>query len=41
MDNLVQTLGITGLPRLQGSEMSKDLDAEVAAFRTRPLGARP
>ncbi len=41
MDKLVQSLGITGLSRSQVSEMSKDLDAQVAAFRTRPLDAGP
>jgi transposase-like protein len=41
MDKLVQSLGITGLSRSQVSEMSKDLDAQVSAFRTRPLDAGP
>lgn len=41
MDKLVQSLGITGLSRSQVSEMSKDLDDQVAAFRTRPLDAGP
>ncbi|WP_024795370.1 IS256 family transposase [Tomitella biformata] len=41
MDKLVQTLGITGLSKSQVSEMSKDLDSQVAAFRTRPLDAGP
>jgi len=41
MDKLVKTLGITGLSRSQVSEMAKDLDAQVAAFRTRPLDAGP
>ena len=41
MDKLVQSLGITGLSRSQVSEMSKDLDSQVAAFRTRPLDAGP
>ena len=41
MDKLVQSLGITGLSRSQVSEMSKDLDEQVAAFRTRPLDAGP
>ena len=41
MDKLVQSLGITSLSRSQVSEMSKDLDAQVAAFRTRPLDAGP
>ncbi len=41
MDKLVQSLGITGLSRSQGSEMAKDLDDQVTAFRTRPLEAGP
>ena len=41
MDKLVQTLGITGLSKSQVSEMSKDLDAQVEAFRTRPLDEGP
>ena len=41
MDKLVQSLGITSLSRSQVSEMSKDLDAQVTAFRTRPLDAGP
>ncbi|SFB34514.1 IS256 family transposase [Cellulomonas marina] len=41
MDKLVQSLGITGLSRSQVSEMSKDLDAQVTAFRDRPLDAGP
>ena len=41
MDKLVQSLGITSLSRSQVSEMSKDLDAQVAAFRTRPLDVGP
>lgn len=39
MDRLVQALGITGLSRSTVSEMAKDLDAQVEAFRTRPLNA--
>jgi transposase-like protein len=38
MDKLVQSLGITGLSRSQVSRMAADLDEQVAAFRTRPLG---
>jgi transposase-like protein len=38
MDKLVQSLGITSLSRSQVSRMATDLDAQVAAFRTRPLG---
>ena len=41
MDRLVKTLGITGLSKSQVSEMAKDLDAQVTAFRTRPLDAGP
>jgi putative transposase len=41
MDKLVQSLGITSLSRSQVSQMSKDLDDQVAAFRTRPLDAGP
>jgi len=38
MDKLVQTLGITSLSKSQVSRMATDLDEQVAAFRTRPLG---
>jgi putative transposase len=38
MDKLVQTLGITSLSKSQVSRMAADLDEQVAAFRTRPLG---
>jgi len=38
MDKLVQTLGITSLSKSQVSRMAADLDAQVTAFRTRPLG---
>ena len=41
MDKLVQSLGITSLSRSQVSEMAKDLDGQVEAFRTRPLDAGP
>ena len=41
MEKLVQTLGITGLSKSQVSEMAKDLDSQVEAFRTRPLDAGP
>lgn len=34
-------LGITLLSRSQVREMVKDLDGQVAAFRTRPLDAGP
>ena len=41
VEKLVQTLGITGLSKSQVSEMAKDLDSQVEAFRTRPLDAGP
>jgi putative transposase len=41
MEKLVETLGITRLSRSQVSVMAKDLDAQVEAFRTRPLDAGP
>jgi putative transposase len=41
MEKLVQTLGITRLSKSQVSEMAKDLDSQVEAFRTRPLDAGP
>jgi len=41
MEKLVETLGITRLSKSQVSEMATDLDAHVAAFRTRPLDAGP
>ncbi len=41
VEGLVQTLGIAHLSKSQVSRMAKDLDAEVAAFRNRPLDAGP
>jgi transposase-like protein len=41
MEKLVESLGITRLSRSQVSEMARDLDAQVAAFRTQPLDAGP
>src|SRR4051794_32027500 len=41
MERLVETLGITRLSKSQVSVMAKDLDAQVEAFRTRPLDAGP
>jgi putative transposase len=41
MEKLVATLGIDRLSKSQVSEMAKDLDAQVQAFRTRPLDAGP
>jgi putative transposase len=41
MEKLVETLGISRLSKSQVSEMAKDLDGQVEAFRTRPLDAGP
>src|SRR6187200_3066152 len=41
MEKLVEQLGITRLSKSQVSEMAKDLNAQVEAFRTRPLDAGP
>ena len=41
MDKLVQALGIAALSRSQVSRMAADLDAQVEAFRTRPLDQGP
>ena len=41
MDKLVQSLGITSPSKSQVSEMAKDLDEQVEAFRTRLLGDGP
>lgn len=41
MDDLVKSLGITGMSKSQVSTMAKDLDSMVADFRTRPLDAGP
>ncbi|MFP3969704.1 IS256 family transposase, partial [Actinomadura fulvescens] len=41
VDKLVEQMGITGISKSQVSEMSKILDAQVEAFRTRPLEAGP
>jgi transposase-like protein len=41
VEKLVQQLGITSLSKSQVSEMARDLDAQVEAFRTRPLDAGP
>src|SRR5579859_5746375 len=38
MDKLVQSLGITSLSKSQVSRMAADLDEQVTALRTRPLG---
>ena len=41
MEKLVESLGITRLSKSQVSEMARDLDEQVEAFRTRPLDAGP
>jgi transposase-like protein len=41
VDKLVESLGITRLSRSQVSRMAGELDAAVAAFRSRPLDAGP
>ncbi len=41
MEKLAETLGITRLSKSQVSEMARDLDGQVEAFRTRPLDAGP
>ncbi|MGI8870513.1 MAG: IS256 family transposase [Mycobacteriales bacterium] len=41
MEKLVATLGIDRLSKSQVSQMAKDLDTQVEAFRTRPLDAGP
>ena len=41
VEGLVSTLGIEKLSRSQVSDMAKHLDAEVQAFRNRPLDAGP
>ncbi|ABG95042.1 possible transposase [Rhodococcus jostii RHA1] len=41
MEKLVDSLGITSLSKSQVSVMAKDLDAQVEAFRSRPLDAGP
>ena len=38
MDKLAHSLGITSLSKSQVSRMAADLDEQVTAFRTRPLG---
>jgi putative transposase len=40
VEKLIQQLGITQLSMSQVSEMARDLDGQVEAFRTRPLIAR-
>jgi putative transposase len=41
VEGLVQTLGVEGISKSQVSELAKGLDAEVAAFRSRPLDGGP
>jgi putative transposase len=41
MARLVESLGVTSLSKSQVSEMAKDLDEAVEAFRTRPLDGGP
>jgi transposase-like protein len=41
VEGLVQTLGIESLSKSQVSRMAQELDAEVAAFRARPLDGGP
>jgi putative transposase len=41
VEKLIQQLGITALSKSQVSEMARDLDGQVEAFRTRPLDAGP
>ncbi|GAA3147064.1 hypothetical protein GCM10010466_42600 [Planomonospora alba] len=41
VDKLVEQLGITGISKSQVSEMTKVLDGQVEAFRTRPLDGGP
>ncbi|MEU8125191.1 IS256 family transposase [Spirillospora sp. NPDC049024] len=41
VDKLVEQMGIKGISKSQVSQMSKVLDAQVAAFRNRPLEGGP
>jgi putative transposase len=41
VDGLVKTLGIEGISKSRVSEMAKDLDEAVIAFRNRPLDGGP
>ena len=41
VDELVQALGISGMSKSQVSELARSLDADVAAFRSRPLDGAP
>ncbi len=41
VEELVRTLGIQGISKSQVSELAKSLDADVEAFRSRPLDGAP
>ena len=41
VDELVQTLGISGISKSQVSELARSLDVDVASFRSRPLDGGP
>ena len=41
VDDLVRTLGIQGISKSQVSDLAKELDTSVAAFRNRPLTSGP
>ncbi len=41
VEKLVEQLGVASLSKSQVSEMARDLDEQVTAFRTRPLDAGP
>jgi transposase-like protein len=41
VDGLVQSMGIDGISKSQVSDMARSLDAQVEAFRSRPLDAGP
>lgn len=41
VDGLVRTLGVEGISKSRVSQMAKDLDQAVEAFRTRPLDGGP
>jgi transposase-like protein len=41
VEKLVGQLGFAALSKSQVSEMAKSLDAQVEAFRSRPLDASP
>jgi putative transposase len=41
VDDIVRAMGIDGISKSQVSQMAKSLDAQVEAFRSRPLDAGP